>query len=412
MKVILSMPEREEILSKYHVLHKLVSPVMQRVNIERMEKAFLFIVEAYKGKRRGSGEHCIDHSIEVASVIAENFGPEIGISTIICALLHDMIVEAKVSGETIKREFGTEIAEVVVGLTRLAKLSSLELGKRIECFEDALSSCTSGRISLILIRIAKSLHDMRVLASQPESEQLQLIDEVKNIDIPLAHMLGLQQIQLELDDLYFRLTHRQTYDGIASWIRAIKSTKEGFLERFIAPIHETLEQKGFHFTIKGRTKSIASIWHKMSTQLLPMEEIHDLYAVRIVFESESAKEYNNCWQIYEIVTMNYAPRLDRIRNWLEEPKSSGYEALHTTVKSPTGHWVEVQIRTKRMDHNAEHGNAAHWRYKDQDITSNRSSLNKWIGETTNFLKQQRKDDKVINITTDSMYVDSQVDSAE
>lgn len=397
--------ERKKILSTYRVLYKLASPVMKGDDTERIRKAFRFTVEAYEGMRRPSGEPYVYHPIEVASITAEKLG--LGTSSIICALLHNVIVDTKISGETIKREFGTEIAEIVVGLTRLTEASSLGLAKQAAGFKSVLSSFSFSNISIILIKIAECVHNMGMLDDLPESKRLQIIHEAKHIYAPLAHMLGLHHMQLELEDLHLRFTNRMVYNAIANRIKATKSTKKGFLNRFVAPIHAALKREGFHFTIQGRTKSVASIWHKMSKRFIPFEEIHDLYAVRIVFESESAQEHNNCWLIYEIVRKLYEPKPDRLRDWLKYPKPSGYEALHTTVMSPEGQWVEVQIRTTRMDSNAEQGNAAHWKYKNKGIAKQIAGMDKWLEEARKFLiREGREGAKVLDIATSSLYVDN------
>jgi guanosine-3',5'-bis(diphosphate) 3'-pyrophosphohydrolase len=248
---------------------------------------------------------------------------------------------------------------------------------------------------------------MRMLDHVPINDQSKITEEIKHIYIPLTHILGLNYVQIELENLYLKCQYKTTYDAIANHIRTNKATNPGFLDRFAAPIHAALQQEfKQQYTLKARTKSIASIWNKIKTRDIAFEDIHDLYAVRIVFDSEPAEEHINCWLIYELVTTLYEPRLDRLRDWLTYPKDNGYEALHITVLSPEGQWVEIQIRTTRMDKQAEHGHAAHWKYKDHRLTKELADIDpNWFDQARKFLTHKwEKQQNTLDIRVDDLYV--------
>jgi GTP pyrophosphokinase len=328
---------------------------------KQINKAFEFAYEAHKGIRRKSNEPYIIHPIAVAKIAAEEIG--LGPTAVISALLHDVVEDTDYTNEDIENIFGKKIATIVDGLTKLSGVFEQDTSMQAENFKKLLLTL-SDDVRVILIKLADRLHNMRTLDSLPPNKQLKMAGETIYIFAPLAHRLGLYAIKTELEDLSFKYGNPKMYSEIGEKINLSKKNVEEQISHFIGPIKEQLEAQKFTFQISGRHKSIYSVWNKMQQKNVPFEEIYDLFAIRIVFGPKpELSEKNQCWDIYSLITDIYRPKPDRIRDWLSIPKVNGYEALHLTVMGPDGKWVEVQIRSTRMNEIAERGYAAHWEYK-------------------------------------------------
>ena len=343
---------------------------------ELIEKAFRFANEAHRDMRRNSGEAYIIHPIKVARIVNQEIG--LGARSVAAALLHDVVEDTGVPLETIRDEFGQKIATLIDGLTKISGTYNKETHSlQAENFRKMLMTL-SDDLRVILIKIADRLHNMRTLESMPEHKRMKVAGETIYLYAPLAHRLGLYGIKTELEDLSFKYRHPRIYDEIVRKVKLDEKKNLALINKFSLPIIEKLSQNNIKFDISGRFKSIYSIWKKMQTKNVPFEEVFDLLAVRIVFEpSNDIGERTQCWQIYSLVTDIYTPKPDRLRDWVSRPKPNGYEALHLTVMGPEGRWVEVQIRSQRMDDIAERGFAAHWKYKG-DTSQAESELDKWL----------------------------------
>lgn len=376
--------ERKEILKRYRKLLKQAKPVLKAGDTKLIKKAFSISLEAHKEMRRKSGEPYIYHPLEVAMVCVEEIG--LGTTSIIAALLHDVVEDTDLELEDIEREFGHKVMTIIDGLTKISGVFDYGSSQQAENFRKMLLTL-SDDVRVILIKLADRLNNMRTLASMPRNKQLKIASETMYLYAPLAHRLGLYAIKSELEDLYLKYTDTDTYKAIVQKINESKSYRNKFIKTFIQPIEDELNKQSFDFTIKGRPKSVYSIYNKMKKQGIPFEEVYDLFAVRIIINNELENEKADCWQVYSIVTDFYRPNPDRLRDWISTPRSNGYESLHTTVMSHTGQWVEVQIRTDRMDEIAERGYAAHWKYKEKDSQGKSGSgLDDWIGQVRSILE--------------------------
>jgi GTP pyrophosphokinase len=374
--------ERKEILKRYRRLLRHAKPVLKPGDAKFIKQAFNVSLEAHKDMRRKSGEPYIYHPLEVALICVEEIG--LGTTSIVAALLHDVVEDTDWELEDIEREFGPKVMTIIDGLTKISGVFEYGSSQQAENFRKMLLTL-SDDVRVILIKIADRLNNMRTLGSMPRHKQLKISSETMYLYAPLAHRLGLYAIKSELEDLYLKYTDTDTYKDIVDKINESKSYRNKFIKSFIQPIEEELARQGFKFSIKGRPKSVYSIYNKMKKQGIPFEEVYDLFAIRIILESELESEKADCWQVYSIVTDFYKPNPDRLRDWISTPRSNGYESLHTTVMSNTGQWVEVQIRTDRMDEIAERGYAAHWKYKDSSGKSN-SGLDDWITQVRSMLE--------------------------
>ncbi|SHO65195.1 RelA/SpoT family protein [Algoriphagus zhangzhouensis] len=374
--------ERKEILKRYRRLLRHAKPVLKPGDAKFIKQAFNVSLEAHKDMRRKSGEPYIYHPLEVALICVEEIG--LGTTSIVAALLHDVVEDTDWELEDIEREFGPKVMTIIDGLTKISGVFEYGSSQQAENFRKMLLTL-SDDVRVILIKIADRLNNMRTLGSMPRHKQLKISSETMYLYAPLAHRLGLYAIKSELEDLYLKYTDTDTYKDIVDKINESKSYRNKFIKSFIQPIEEELTRQGFKFSIKGRPKSVYSIYNKMKKQGIPFEEVYDLFAIRIILESELESEKADCWQVYSIVTDFYKPNPDRLRDWISTPRSNGYESLHTTVMSNTGQWVEVQIRTDRMDEIAERGYAAHWKYKDSSGKSN-SGLDDWITQVRSMLE--------------------------
>ncbi|MGW8179905.1 MAG: RelA/SpoT family protein, partial [bacterium] len=356
---------------------------------ELIEKAFNYANEAHRDMYRNSGEPYIIHPIHVARIVNQEIG--LGSRSVAAALLHDVVEDTDVTLEDITREFGQKIASLIDGLTKISGTYNKESHSlQAENFRKMLMTL-SDDIRVILIKIADRLHNMRTLDSMPEHKRMKVAGETIYLYAPLAHRLGLFAIKTELEDLSFKFRHPRIYDEIARKVKMDEKKNLALINRFSLPIIEELNNNNIIFDISGRFKSIYSIWKKMQLKNIPFEEVYDLLAVRIVFEpGPEMSERAQCWQIYSLITDIYTPKPDRLRDWISRPKSNGYEALHLTVMGPEGRWVEVQIRSQRMDDIAERGFAAHWKYKG-DMLQTESELDKWLKHIREMLANPMSD---------------------
>lgn len=383
MIVIDAEQEKKEIISRYRKLLRKAKPILNEGDAKLIKRAFTIALDAHKDMRRKSGEPFIFHPLAVAQICVEEIG--LGTTSIIAALMHDVVEDTDIELEDIRRIFGDKIARIIDGLTKIRGVFEYGTSQQAENFRKMLFTLSED-VRVILIKLADRLHNMRTLASMPRNKQLKVASETIYLYAPLAHRLGLNAIKTELEDLYLRFTDFQVYTSIAQKIDATRAARTKFIRQFMQPIKEELDRLNLEYEILGRPKSIYSIWNKMRRQNIPFEEVYDLFAIRIIVDTPYENEKAVCWQIYSIVTDFYTPNPDRLRDWISTPKSNGYESLHTTVMAKNGQWVEVQIRSKRMDEIAEKGYAAHWKYKGSS-SSHESNLEKWLARVRDLLEQ-------------------------
>ena len=358
---------------------------------EGVLKAFEFANEAHKGVRRRSGEPYIIHPIAVAKIVVQEIG--LGYKSIVAALLHDVVEDTEYTTEDVERLFGSKIASLVDGLTKIKSAidSKIEEDKseksiQAENFKRILLTLNDD-VRVILIKLADRLHNLRTIDSMPERKQDKILSETMYIFIPLAHRLGLYSIKSEMENIWLKFRQPEQYNEISRRIQEYSREKGGSIDKFIEPISKLLESARYKFTINKRIKTPYSVWNKMQTKGIPFEEIYDLFAVRIVFTpKKGSSERKQCWDIYSLISEDYLSNTDRIRDWVSTPKSNGYEALHCTLMSPHGGWVEVQIRTVRMDAIAEKGVAAHWNYKGDKINNSENELDNWLNMVREVLE--------------------------
>ncbi|MDE5612257.1 MAG: RelA/SpoT family protein, partial [Odoribacter sp.] len=347
-----------------------------------IKEAFEFANEAHKGVRRRSGEPYIMHPLAVARIATQEIG--LGTTSVIAALLHDVVEDTDYTVEDISNLFGAKVATIVDGLTKISGVMGSDTSQQAESFRKMILTLADD-VRVILIKIADRLHNMRTLASMPEHKQVKIASETLYIYAPLAHRMGLHAIKTELEDLSMKYEHPEEYEMIARKIEAYERQFSALFEEFIKPIREQLDKNGYEYGITARTKSVYSVWSKMQRRNISFDEIYDLLAVRIVFKpKEGQPEKWQCWNIYSLITDIYSPKPERIRDWVSVPKANGYEALHLTVMGPEGQWFEVQIRSERMDEVAEKGLAAHWKYKNEGESS---ELDKWLAGIKEILNQ-------------------------
>ena len=376
--------ERKEILRRYRRLLRKAKPFLKDNDAKLIKKAFNLSVEAHKEMRRKSGEPYIFHPLTVAEICVEEIG--LGTTSIIAALLHDVVEDTEVELEEIKESFGPKVAKIIDGLTKISGVFEHGSSQQAENFRKMLLTLSED-VRVILVKLADRLHNMRTLGSMPRHKQLKIISETIYLYAPLAHRLGLYAIKSELEDLWLKYTEPEVYQDLVAKIAESKTSRNRFIKSFMNPIVDELDKTGFKYEVKGRPKSIYSIWNKMKKQNIPFEEVYDLFAVRIILDTPNDQEKSACWQVYSIVTDFYTPNPDRLRDWVSTPKGNGYESLHTTVMSRAGRWVEVQIRTQRMNDIAEKGYAAHWKYKDGMNPAHESGLESWIQKVRDMLEQ-------------------------
>jgi GTP pyrophosphokinase len=375
--------EKKEILRKYRALLRALKPKLKPGSKEQIRVAFEIAAEAHKTMRRKSGEPYILHPLAVSMICVEEIG--LGVRSTICALLHDTVEDTDITLEMVEREFGAEIAKIVDGLTKISNVLDANSSQQAENFKKILLTLTDDP-RVILIKLADRLHNMRTLGSMKREKQLKIASETVYVYAPLAHRMGLYNIKTEMEDLAMKYMEPDSYRYIAEKLANTKRERTRYINDFIRPIKEKLIQGKFDFEIYGRPKSIHSIWNKMKKKGVSFDEVYDLFAIRIILNSPPEHEKEDCWKVYSLVADEYNPSTERLRDWLSNPKNNGYEALHTTVMGPHGKWVEVQIRTKRMNDIAEKGLAAHWKYKEGTTEENR--FDKWFQQIRDMLASQ------------------------
>lgn len=396
--------EKQEILKRYRALLRASKSTLQKGDKKEIRKAFEMALESHKDMRRKSGEPYIYHPIAVAQIAAEEIG--LGTTSIVCALLHDVVEDTDITLEDIEREFGKKTARIIDGLTKISGVFDYNSSLQAENFRKMLLTLADD-VRVILIKLADRLHNMRTMDFMPRQKQLKIASETIYLYAPLAHRLGLYAIKSELEDLSMKYLEPDTYKFIATQLNEKKAERNSFIRTFVEPINEILEEQGLMASVYGRPKSIHSIWNKMKKKNIPFEEVYDLFAIRIILDSAPEKEKADCWKAYSIVTDLYRPNPDRLRDWVSSPKGNGYESLHTTVMGPKGQWVEVQIRTQRMNEIAEKGFAAHWKYKE---SNNDNGLDQWIMKVREMLSNPEAnaldflDDFKMNLFSDEIFI--------
>ncbi|HAJ98547.1 MAG TPA: RelA/SpoT family protein [Bacteroidales bacterium] len=405
MLEINSEQEKAEISRRYRKLLRSCRPNTPLESKQMLRKAFEFSVDAHKNHRRKSGEPYIFHPIAVAQIVAEEIG--LGATSMICGLMHDVVEDTDYTITDIQNIFGEEIAKIIDGLTKISDIFDQTSSVQAENFRKMLLTL-SDDVRVILIKLADRLHNMRTLESLPPKKQLKVANETLYLFAPLAHRLGFHAIKSELEDLSLKYTDPEIYHTITQKLVDSEEERNKFITSFSLPIKKVLNTEGFKYTIQGRTKSISSIWGKMQKKEVPFEEVYDVFAIRIVIDTPEQREKADAWKAYSIVTDIYKPNPDRLRDWLSTPKANGYESLHTTVMSKTGKWVEVQIRSRRMDEVAEKGYAAHWKYKESKVAE--TGIDKWLRRIREILKTPEQDaldfveDFKMNLFTDEIFV--------
>lgn len=398
--------ERKEILNRYKALIQACKRRLEKGDKEMIRKAFEVAVESHKEMRRKSGEPYIYHPIAVAQICAEEIG--LGATAIVCALLHDTVEDTDLTLEDIKGLFGPKVAAIIDGLTKISGVIDQSSSIQAENFRKVLLTMAED-IRVILIKLADRLHNMRTLEHMKRDKQMKIASETLYLYAPLAHRLGLNAIKSELEDLSLKYTDEESYIDIANKLAETEPERKKFIQKFIEPLQEILQEQGFKFKMFGRPKSIYSIYNKIKNKGVTFEEIYDLFAIRIVIDTPLELEKSDCWKVYSIITDFYHPSPDRLRDWISTPKSNGYESLHTTVMGPEGKWVEVQIRTVRMDELAEKGYAAHWKYKES-AAEKENQLEGWLKKIREMLENpdanalEFLDDFKLNLFSDEIFV--------
>lgn len=396
--------ERKDILNAFRGLlrtHKNRS----KEDTQMIRKAFDVAVDAHKEMRRKSGEPYIYHPIAVARICAEEMG--LGTTAIVCALMHDTVEDTHITLDDVEDLFGPKVRLIIDGLTKIPEVFDESASVQAENFRKMVLTI-SDDIRVVLIKLADRLHNMRTLSSMRHDKQIKIASETKFLYAPLAHRLGLYSIKSELEDLAFRYTEPEIYNDIEKKLKSTQDVRNRFIRKFTQPIKEALQHEGYVFQIKARTKSISSIWKKMKSKEIPFDEVFDIFAIRIILDTPIELEKRDAWRVYSIVTDFYQPSPDRLRDWISTPRANGYESLHTTVMSPTGKWVEVQIRSQRMDEIAEKGLAAHYRYKESN--NSESKFDRWISEIRDLMENPDSNamdfinEFKLNLFSDEIYI--------
>jgi GTP pyrophosphokinase len=375
--------ENKEIVNRYKALLRSCSGRLSNKDKALIRKAFNLAVEAHSDMRRKSGEPYIYHPIDVARIVAKDIG--LGATSIACALLHDVVEDTEYTLDDMERLFGSKVRQIIDGLTKIEEVYDQDISLQAENFRKMLLTM-SDDVRVILIKLADRLHNMRTLESMPRHKQQKTGSETLYVYAPMAHRLGLYSIKTELEDLGLKYTEPDVYRELAQQLNETKNNRVRYIQQFTKPLKRNLKEHKLLFSIKGRPKSIYSIRKKMMKQGVSFEEVYDKFAIRIILDSDKENEKADCWKAYSIITDHYRPNPDRLRDWISTPKANGYESLHTTVMGPKGKWVEVQVRTKRMDEIAEKGYAAHWKYKQKEGKTKDGNLEVWITEIRELLE--------------------------
>mgnify|MGYP003601866539 FL=1 len=378
--------ENKEILARYKDLISNTYRTLDEEQNKQIRKAFDIALDAHKDQRRKTGEPYIYHPIEVAKIVANEVG--LGATSIACALLHDVIEDSEYTYDDLLKIFGKTIADIVSGLTKISVMNQQNISVQSENYRKLLLTLSED-FRVILIKIADRLHNMRTLESMHPVKQKKIAAETSYIYAPLAHRFGLYSIKSELEDLSLKYNNPDVYNEILSKLETAKEGREKYVQEFTKEVSEQLQEENLNFTIKGRAKAISSIYRKMQKQNVTFEEVYDNYAIRIIYKSDPRNEKFLAWKIYSIVTDLYQSNPSRMRDWISQPRSTGYESLHLTVMGPDKKWIEVQIRSERMNEIAEKGVAAHYKYKEGYRKNNDDQrFENWVSEIRDVLEQQ------------------------
>ena len=377
---MISDKESVRIENKYDLLLRACQSFLDDNERKQIDDAFRYALDIHNDRRMEYGELRICHALNIARVAVEEMG--LGTASVISCLIHDILLNGFATEEEITRRFGIVISHLVVGFGRISELPTERVSIQSDSFRELFMAIVDD-IRIILIKTAHRLYDMRIIEKLPAAKQARFIDEVAHIYIPIAHRFGLYRVKKELEDLSMKYTNSDIYNQIAQKIRDTEAKRKVFIKEFITPIQKELYKQDIQFDITGRPKSIPSIWSKMHKQDVEFEEVYDLFAIRIILESDLKSEKTDSWKVYSIVTNIYSPNPKRLRDWITTPKASGYESLHTTVMGPNKKWVEVQIRSKRMDEIAEKGQAAHWQYKG---FGSKKDSGEWLAQVRDILE--------------------------
>lgn len=386
----------------YRALLRAISKVdnCDELGLKKIRKALDIAIDSCGDKVTMTGDLQILHALSVAKMVVEEMG--LGVTSIVTALLHDSYNSPKIDKEQIRSEFGDKTVEILEGFERISTIDSMQSTYQADNFKKLLLSLADD-IRVILIKLIERLEYMRHIGQIEETERIALASETYFLYAPLAHRLGFYVIKSEMEDLSIQILEPEQYNYINDRLKHTTASRNKFIREFISPLQETLQKQGFSFRIKGRTKSVHSIMVKMKKQGVPFEEVYDIFAIRIILDSKPDVEKSDCWRVYSIVTDLYQPNPSRLRDWLSVPKSNGYESLHTTVIGPRGRWVEVQIRTERMDDIAERGLAAHFKYKG---IKNEGGLEGWLTKMREILESSEKEDSTFfNQVKSGLYSD-------
>ena len=395
--------ENKMILNAYRGVLRSIKSNRSKEETKFIRKAFNVASKAHQSMRRKSGEPYIFHPLAVARICADEIG--LGPTSIVCALLHDTVEDTNITLNDIESNFGNKVRNIIDGLTKISGEFDFTSSTQAENFKKMFLTIPDD-VRVILIKLADRLHNMRTLDSMKEIKKLKIASETAYLYAPLAHRLGLYSIKTEMEDLSFKFTYPKEYNLIKNKLEKTKAVRDRYIQKFSHPIKKELDKQGFRYKLKARTKSIPSIHRKMKDKGVDFEEVFDVFAIRIILDSFEEKA--DCWKVYSIVTDFYIPNTERLRDWISYPKQNGYESLHTTVMSPTGKWVEVQIRSRRMDDIAEKGLAAHWRYKEGNDKN--TGFDKWISEIREIMENKDSntsdflDDFKTNLYSDEIYV--------
>jgi GTP pyrophosphokinase len=405
--VINQEQENEQIVKAYRHLLRSCKVALSKQDRANIRDAFNISLEAHKSMRRKSGEPYILHPIAVAQICAEEIG--LGTTSIICALLHDTVEDTDITLELLDMKFGPKVSQIIDGLTKISGVfDQQDKSMQAENFKKMLLTLSED-VRVILIKLADRLHNMRTLESMSAKSQLKIASETAYVYAPLAHRLGLYAIKTELEDLATKYLDPDSYTYVKNRLQETKADRNKYIKNFIDPLQKALDETGLHYEIKGRPKSIHSILNKMKKQGVAFDDVFDLFAIRVIIDDEYENEKSDCWKVYSTVTDFYTPNPDRLRDWVSIPKANGYESLHTTVMGPKGRWVEVQIRSKRMDEIAEKGYAAHWKYKD-GTQVNDNGLEQWLAKVREMLENtdgsavEFLDDFKLNLFAEEIFV--------
>jgi guanosine-3',5'-bis(diphosphate) 3'-pyrophosphohydrolase len=397
--------EKKQLNTVFRRLKRSIAPSCSGDDIKKINLAYKVAYEGHAMQRRKSGEPYLFHPLEVARICYEEIG--LGPTAIVCAILHDVVEDTPYTLEQIVKNFGPKIGLIVDGLTKLDGMYNNSESPQAENFKKVISTLVED-VRVVLIKMADRVHNMRTLGAMPRHKQLKIAAETEYIYAPLAHRLGLYKLKTEFQDIIMRIQEPEVYEELQSKLEATERQRNKYIKEFISPLRETLDETGVSFRVLGRPKSISSIYNKIQTKKVPFEEIYDLFAVRVILDVESAREKTACWQFYSIITDVYRPIPERLKDWITTPKGNGYESLHTTVIGPKGKYVEVQIRTERMDEIAERGFAAHWKYKG--VKSQSSVFDIWLDNVRDILDTSNSDalefvnDFKTNLFSEEVYV--------